>query len=194
MYISSIDSVKPLVKEADDVTQAYAKKIAADEVTPFKLSESDVSVSDIANVKVDDNILDRQKLKEWQKELFGVIKDPSYTYFSTIGKQANLNFTTEYLNRMAQIGRAPGGFAKTLDELDAIDPNLKSDATKWKKYSNTTSMPNDLDGLYIKAPQYEGILDVTSNWLNKSNVGTFYKYAVLLQKQHRKLQKQFYLL
>ena len=178
-----------MLKEADEATKNYAKKIAADEVTPYKLSESDLSASDIANVKVDDNILDRQKLNEWQKELFGVIKDPSYTYFSTIGKQANLNYTTEYLNRMAQIGRAPGGFAKTLDELDAIDPNLKTDATKWKRYDNTTSMPNDLDGLYIKAPQYEGILDVTSNWLNKSNVGTFYKYAVLAPKAASQVAK-----
>ena len=182
-------NLKQLLKEADEATKNYAKKIAADEVTPYKLSESDLSASDIANVKVDDNILDRQKLNEWQKELFGVIRDPSYTYFSTIGKQANLNFTTEYLNRMAQIGRAPGGFAKTLDELDAIDPNLKTDATKWKRYNNTTSMPNDLDGLYIKAPQYEGILDVTSNWLNKSNVGTFYKYAVLAPKAASQVAK-----
>ena len=182
-------NLKQLLKEADETTKNYAKKIAADEVTPYKLSESDLSASDIANVKVDDNILDRQKLNEWQKELFGVIKDPSYTYFSTIGKQANLNYTTEYLNRMAQIGRAPGGFAKTLDELDAIDPNLKTDATKWKRYDNTTSMPNDLDGLYIKAPQYEGILDVTSNWLNKSNVGTFYKYAVLAPKAASQVAK-----
>ena len=53
------------------------------------------------NVKVDDNILDRQKLNEWQKELFGIIKDPSYTYFSTIGKQANLNYTTEKFNMYA---------------------------------------------------------------------------------------------
>ena len=181
--------LKQLLKEADEVTKNYAKKIAADEVTPYKLSESDLSASDIANVKVDDNILDRQKLNEWQKELFGVIRDPSYTYFSTIGKQANLNYTTEYLNRMAQIGKAPGGFAKTLDELDAIDPNLKTDATKWKRYNNTTSMPNDLDGLYIKAPQYEGILDVTSNWLNKSNVGTFYKYAVLAPKAASQVAK-----
>ena len=182
-------NLKQLLKEADETTKNYAKKIAADEVTPYKLSESDLSASDIANVKVDDNILDRQKLNEWQKELFGIIKDPSYTYFSTIGKQANLNYTTEYLNRMAQIGRAPGGFAKTLDELDAIDPNLKTDATKWKRYDNTTSMPNDLDGLYIKAPQYEGILDVTSNWLNKSNVGTFYKYAVLAPKAASQVAK-----
>ena len=182
-------NLKQLLKEADEATKNYAKKIAADEVTPYKLSESDLSASDIANVKVDDNILDRQKLNEWQKELFGIIKDPSYTYFSTIGKQANLNYTTEYLNRMAQIGRAPGGFAKTLDELDAIDPNLKTDATKWKRYDNTTSMPNDLDGLYIKAPQYEGILDVTSNWLNKSNVGTFYKYAVLAPKAASQVAK-----
>ena len=50
-------------------------------------------------------------------------------------------------------------------------------------------MPNDLDNLYIRAPQYEGILDVTSNWLNRSNVGTFYKYSVLLPKAGSQIAK-----
>ena len=50
-------------------------------------------------------------------------------------------------------------------------------------------MPNDLDGLFIKAPQYEGILDVTSNWLTRSNVGTFYKYAVLGPKAASQIAK-----
>jgi hypothetical protein len=50
-------------------------------------------------------------------------------------------------------------------------------------------MPNDLDGLFIKAPQYEGIFDVTSNWLNRSNVGTFYKYAVLGPKAASQIAK-----
>jgi hypothetical protein len=50
-------------------------------------------------------------------------------------------------------------------------------------------MPNDLDGLFIKAPQYEGIFDVTSNWLNRGNVGTFYKYAVLGPKAASQIAK-----
>ena len=188
IYSTRKELVK-LIDEADQATQSYAKKIAADEVSPYDLPESNISKTDLAEIKVDDSILKNKTVNEWQEELFGVIKDPSYTFFSTVGKQANLNFTTDYLNRMAQVGRAPGGFAKTLEELDAINPNLKNDATKWKKYVNDTSMPNDLDNLYIKAPQYEGILDVTSNWLNRSNVGTFYKYSVLLPKAGSQIAK-----
>ena len=41
----------------------------------------------------------------------------------------------------------------------------------------------------LEPPQYEGILDVTSNWLNRSNVGTFYKYSVLLPKAGSQIAK-----
>ncbi len=45
-----------------------------------------------------------------------------------------------------------------------------SNPNKYKKYVNTTSVPTPLDGKYIKAPTYDQILDVTSDWLNKSSV------------------------
>jgi hypothetical protein len=83
-----------------------SKKIAADEVIPYNLPDSNISPTELAQIKVDDSILKSKKLEDWQEELFGVIKDPSYTYFATVGKQANLNFTTEYLNRIAQIGKS----------------------------------------------------------------------------------------
>jgi len=212
-----------LIDEADNATQSYAKKIAADEVSPYDLPESNISKTDLTDIKVDDSILKNKKVNEWQEELFGVIKDPSYTFFSTVGKQANLNFTTDYLNRIAQVGktgknpfvydveeiierrtkqakidREAGytGPAFTREQNQILEDGIRSqvkkefgDATKWKKYVNNTSMPNDLDNLYIKAPQYEGILDVTSNWLNRSNVGTFYKYSVLLPKAGSQIAK-----
>ncbi len=222
IYSTRKELVK-LIDEADNATQSYAKKIAADEVSPYGLSESNISKTDLAEVKVDDSILKNKKINEWQEELFGVIKDPSYTFFSTVGKQANLNFTTDYLNRIAKVGktgknpfvydaeeiierrtkqakidREAGltGDAFTREQNQILEDGVRAqvkkefgDATKWKKYVNDTSMPNDLDNLYIKAPQYEGILDVTSNWLNRSNVGTFYKYSVLLPKAGSQIAK-----
>ena len=64
-----------------------------------------------------------------------------------------------------------------------------SNPNKYKKYVNTTSVPTPLDGKYIKAPTYDQILDVTSDWLNKSSVGTFYKYAVLAPKAGSQIAK-----
>jgi hypothetical protein len=96
-----------LAREADKQIDFLSKKIAADEVIPYNLPDSNISPTELAQIKVDDTILQRKNyLNDWQEELFGVIKDPSYTYFATVGKQANLNFTTEYLNRIAQIGKS----------------------------------------------------------------------------------------
>ncbi len=214
--------LRRLAKEANVVTKDYAKKIAADEVTPYKLPESNIDKTELAEIKVDTTILEQKKINEWQEELFGVIKDPSYTYFATVGKQANLNFTTDYLNRIAQLGKSgkdpfiidpeavieekikqakisrEAGLTGTITDAEnqALTTNIRrqvkeelGDATKWRKYTNDTMMPNDLDGLFIKAPQYEGLLDVTSNWLSRSNVGTFYKYAVLGPKAASQIAK-----
>jgi hypothetical protein len=215
--------LRQLTKQGDKATKDFAEKIAADEVTPYNLPDSNISPTELAQIKIDDSILQQKLVNEWQEELFGVIKDPSYTYFATVGKQANLNFTTEYLNRIAQIGKSGKnpfvidaesiieqritqakkdrltgytGPAFTREQQEALAANVRAqvknefgDATKWRKYTNDTGMPNDLDGLFIKAPQYEGIFDVTSNWLNRSNVGTFYKYAVLGPKAGSQIVK-----
>ena len=50
-------------------------------------------------------------------------------------------------------------------------------------------MPTPLDGKYLKAPTYDQVFDVTSDWLNKSSVGTFYKYAVLTPKAGSQIAK-----
>ena len=222
-----------ILKEADEEVRKFASKIASDEVTPYDLGNSNVSAEELKNVKIDNSILKRKILNPWQEELFGVIKDPSYTFFATVGKQANLNYTLDYLNSIARQGSGPNGFIKSVDEVE--DAILKSkygfsrematarraeliqkgsagekelielneqlaranteamstlsNPNKYKKYVNTTSVPTPLDGKYIKAPTYDQILDVTSDWLNKSSVGTFYKYAVLAPKAGSQIAK-----
>ena len=83
-----------------------------------------VSAEELKNVKIDNSILKRKILNPWQEELFGVIKDPSYTFFATVGKQANLNYTLDYLNSIARQGSGPNGFIKSVDEVE--DAILKS--------------------------------------------------------------------
>ena len=222
-----------ILKEADDEVRRFAEKVANDEVTPYDLGNANVSKTDLKNVKIDNDILKQQKLNAWQQELFGVIKDPSYTFFATVGKQANLNFTLDYLDRVAKLGSGPNGFVSSVDELE--DQILKtrfgksreaaiaereqlislgkkgeaqlatlneqiakanneamaelSNPNKWKKYVNSTNVPTPLDGKYLKAPTYDQVFDVTSDWLNKSSVGTFYKYAVLTPKAGSQIAK-----
>ena len=222
-----------ILKEADEEVRKFASKIASDEVTPYDLGNANVSAEELKNVKIDNSILKRKVLNPWQEELFGVIKDPSYTFFATVGKQANLNYTLDYLNSIARQGSGPNGFIKSVDEVE--DAILKSkygfsrematarraeliqkgsagekelielneqlaranteamstlsNPNKYKKYVNTTNVPTPLDGKYIKAPTYDQILDVTSDWLNKSSVGTFYKYAVLTPKAGSQIAK-----
>ena len=113
-----------ILKEADEEVRKFASKIASDEVTPYDLGNANVSAEELKNVKIDNSILKRKVLNPWQEELFGVIKDPSYTFFATVGKQANLNYTLDYLNSIARQGSGPNGFIKSVDEVE--DAILKS--------------------------------------------------------------------
>jgi len=226
-----------ILKEADTEVRDFAKKIANDEVTPYDIKKGDVNVSaeELKNVKIDDKILKRQELNAWQRELFGEIKDPSYTFLATVGKQANLNYTLDFLNGVAKKGSGPSGFIRSVDEMEDIILKNKygyenreafnearkaligskvpgaqaqlielneqlarankeamstlSNTNKWKQYINNTGVPTPLDGKYIQAPSYDQILGVTSDWLNKSSVGTFYKYAVLAPKAGSQIAK-----
>lgn len=77
-----------------------------------------------------------------------------------------------------------------LQQADLEAKRNLADPLKWRKFeSDTNKMPTGLDNKYIQAPQYEGLLDVTSNWLNKSNVGTMYKYAILGPKAGSQITK-----
>ena len=218
-----------LVARADTVVDDAAMKIASDEVSPFDLAESNVSANELKGVKIKGSVLEKKVLQPWQEELFGIVRDPTYTFLATTGKLANVNFTADYLNKIAKIGSGKNGFVKSELEisndilnkrelngkgtqqevlelrerlLESDDGIIKlqqadleakrnlADPLKWRKFeSDTNKMPTGLDNKYIQAPQYEGLLDVTSNWLNKSNVGTMYKYAILGPKAGSQITK-----
>ena len=61
-----------------------------------------------------------------------------------------------------------------------LDPN------KFKKVEIETrpelSGMSPLEGKYIRAPEYDAMFDVTSNWLNNTRVGLMYRYMLLAPK------------
>ena len=185
------------VRRTEDATRSevddYAKRIANDEVDPRDLATSDIGKDELRNIKVTDGILRKKVLEPWQQELFGVIKDPSYTFFATIGKQANLNSTLRYMDDIAKIGsQGENPFIQTADNLTkkGIDIN---DTTKWRLVENSAKVPTPLDGKYIKAPMYDSIFDTQSGWLNTtgpmSHVGSFYKTVILAPKAGSQIAK-----
>ena len=71
------------------------------------------------------------------------------------------------------------------DELSDIQ---KANPLQFKLVQPTKGL-SALEGKYVRAPFYDAIFDTTSNWLNQSGVGTFYKNAVLLPKAGSQIAK-----
>ncbi len=59
---------------------------------------------EIEGIKVRTDALKEKVLRPWQRQLAGVIKDPSYTFYSSIMKIANLNNTMRYLRQANALG------------------------------------------------------------------------------------------
>ena len=145
-------------------------------------------------VSLNPSILEPKIAEPWQKELIGQIKDPKYTFHSTISKQAHLLYGTKYLddvNKAWSVG--PNKKIFTADELtkQGIDIN-KLDPRDWKYVEpgqGRLAGISALDGKYIRAPEYDAIFDVTSDWLNKTDVGTAYRYMLLVPKAMSQISK-----
>ena len=58
-----------------------------------KASFGDVAVKEVDEIRIDNSVLKERVLEPWQRHLLGEVKDPSYTFFSTVSKQAHLNST-----------------------------------------------------------------------------------------------------
>ena len=205
--------------------EAFARKMAVDDVDPRAVSESNIGKDVINEVQVKDSILKKAVVEPWQRELLGEIKDPSYTFFNTVSKQANLNATLSYMDDIAKIGaegenafiidpeqiiqsritkakkdRLVGYTGPAFDEAadEALEQKIRAsvtqdigflDTNKWRKVENSASVPTPLDGKYVKAPMYDSIFETSSNWLNQSHAGQFYKTVVLAPKAGSQIAK-----
>ena len=167
-----------------------AARLADDAVDPRQLPESNINKEELDTLVVKDEALRKKVLEPWQEEIAGVIKDPSYTFLATVGKQANLNSMLKYMDDIAKIGsQGDDPFIQTADELKKRGVDI-TDRNKWKLVEASSSkVTNPLVGKYVKSPIYDSIFEPSSDWLNKGYIGPAYKYAVLGPKAASQISK-----
>ena len=191
----SIDEVDVASKEfkngAATVTEKPTPKDIEATAPKIKNKVPDNTVKkEIEGIRVQTDVLKEKILEPWQRELAGVIKDPSYTFYATVMKQANLNSTLKYLNEINQIGSKPGAakFVFTKQEIiDQFGEAALADPKRFKEYISPKvggdfAQLSPLDGKYLRAPIYDQVFNVTSNFLNRSDIGTAYKIGLLIPK------------
>ena len=167
-----------------------AARLADDAVDPRQLPESNINKEELDTLVIKDEALRKKVLEPWQEEIAGVIKDPSYTFLATVGKQANLNSMLKYMDDIAKIGsQGDDPFIQTADELKKRGVDI-TDRNKWKLVEASSSkVTNPLVGKYVKSPIYDSIFEPSSDWLNKGYIGPAYKYAVLGPKAASQISK-----
>ena len=197
----------PLTKEAEKTLDAKVNKEINDFIQAKALDVEDVldpkfkngvqSVTEKAATKAETeavslspDILTQRIAEPWQRELLGVVKDPTYTFHATTSRQASLAFGLKYMDDLNKaFSSGPNKKIFTQDEMikefgENFEQNLAPN--KFKKVEIETrpelSGMSPLEGKYIRAPEYDAMFDVTSNWLNNTRVGLMYRYMLLAPK------------
>jgi len=178
------DFIKAKALDVEDVTNPNFKS-GIQEVT-----EKAPTKAEIEAVSLNPDILTKRISEPWQRELLGVVKDPTYTFHATTSRQARLAFGLQYMDDLNKaFSSGPNKKIFTYDEMvknfgndfeTSLDPN------KFKKVevSNRPELVglSALEGKYVRAPEYDAMFDVTSNWLNNTRVGLAYRYMLLAPK------------
>ena len=197
----------PLTKEAEKTLDAKVNKEINDFIQAKALDVEDVldpkfkngvqSVTEKAATKAETeavslspDILTQRIAEPWQRELLGVVKDPTYTFHATTSRQASLAFGLKYMDDLNKaFSSGPNKKIFTQDEMikefgENFEQNL--DPNKFKKVEIETRPElqglSALEGKYVRAPEYDAMFDVTSNWLNNTRVGLMYRYMLLAPK------------
>jgi len=182
-------------KEINDFIRA--KALDVEDVLDPKFKNGVQSVTEKAATKAETeavslspDILTQRIAEPWQRELLGVVKDPTYTFHATTSRQASLAFGLKYMDDLNKaFSSGPNKKIFTQDEMikefgENFEQNL--DPNKFKKVEIETrpelSGMSPLEGKYIRAPEYDAMFDVTSNWLNNTRVGLMYRYMLLAPK------------
>ena len=192
--------------KAQKQVSAFLKHQSSDEANIINREQKKQVGSEIKQIQPNAGILKEKVLDPWQRELYGVISDPAYTFLATTGKQAHLTETMKFLNKVEALGTKgkisdidkvidgkkftkedfiKGRIAFTEDELKNL--GLKDDignVLKYKKFEPIDGLEGltGLENMYLKAPIHDGVFNVTNDFLNRSSVGAIYKYAILAPK------------
>ena len=182
-------------KQLDDFIQKQGLDVE-DVMSPnFKngvqaVTEKAATKAEIEAVSLSPDILTQRIAEPWQRELLGVVKDPTYTFHATTSRQARLAYGLKYMDDLNKaFSSGPNKKIFTYDEMvkefgKDFEQNL--DPNKFKKVSVETRPEltgmSALEGKYVRAPEYDAMFDVTSNWLNDTKVGLAYRYMLLVPK------------
>ena len=60
-------------------------------------------------ITIQTSVFQRKKLDEWEEIVLGRVKDPTFTFMSSVSKMATLNNTIDYVNTIAKQGSTKGG-------------------------------------------------------------------------------------
>ena len=154
------------------------------------VTERAATKAEIEAVSLSPDILTKRIAEPWQRELLGVVKDPTYTFHATTSRQARLAYGLKYMDDLNKaFSSGPNKKIFTYDDMvkefgKDFEQNL--DPNKFKKVSIETRPEltgmSALEGKYVRAPEYDAMFDVTSNWLNNTRVGLAYRYMLLAPK------------
>ena len=195
-----------IYKQAEQDVLNFSKTKSLDEADLYDLGEkvgsdvreikSNVTKKEIESVSINPKILEPQVLRPWQQIVAGQIKHPMWTFTSTVNRQAHLNYMSKYMDDMERVlskGDNPAILTEEQIRAHPIHSKNRLNPNKWKKVENTDGKIGHgltrLEGKYVKAPYYDELFGVTSNWINSSNVGTAYKYMILAPKGVAQISK-----
>jgi len=194
--------------KAQEQVKAFLKRQSSNEADIVNKQQKKQVGSETKQIQPNPGILKEKIFDPWQRELYGVISDPAYTFLATTGKQANLTETMKFLNKVETLGTKgkisdigkeidgkiftkedfiKGRIAFTEDELKSSVLGLKDDignVLKYKKFEPIKGLEGltGLENMYLKAPIHDGVFNVTNDFLNTNPVGAIYKYAILAPK------------
>ena len=133
----NLDEIDPTSQNAIDVTTG---KPATNQVRRIEQNAVDIQTS----------VLKRKKLDEWQEIVLGRIKNPEFTFASSVSKMASLNSTLDYIDNIYRMGSKKGGSVRNVggvekffnsmgDEInigDLTKENIRKGRIKEKFYNN----------------------------------------------------------
>ena len=105
-YTPTKEEVDLVKRQSKEEVDRFLKNKSSDEIDIInkQLSKGTEIGKEISQVRVDPSILIPKVLEPWQQELFGVIKDPVYTFLATVGKQSHLNETIKFMDKITKYG------------------------------------------------------------------------------------------
>ena len=208
-----------LMQDAKDEVDIFLKKRSLDEVSellpngtkkPIKEqivgtpATREIAKKEIDAISINPSILKNKILQPWQEMLAGKIGDPRYTFISTVGKQANLNYTLKYMDEINKLGSqgsnkfifkdaddlVKSGLARNIEEAtDILNDPFKFKQVPKKQLKEAPDGLSALEGKYVKAPIYDAVFDTSNTLLNNNLGGQLYKYAILAPKAITQVSK-----